>query len=53
MNDSNSRMPGQMSLDLLCIRCSAPVPTDWPYAYCRGCINGPLRDQAMARGVRA
>ena len=28
-----------MSLDNPCIRCSAPVPVGWPYAYCRGCIN--------------
>ena len=34
------------------IRCSAPLPIDWPYAYCRGCINGPLRDEAVVGGVR-
>ena len=53
MSVSESRMPGQMTLDLLCFRCSAPMPIGWPYAYCRGCINGPLRDEAEARGARA
>ncbi len=52
MSASNSRMPGQMTLDVLCRRCSGPMPVDWPYAYCRGCINGPMRDEAMARGLR-
>jgi len=41
VDDSDpSKMLGQMALDNLCRRCDAPMPTDWPYAFCRSCING-------------
>lgn len=45
-------MLGQMSLDIACRRCASPVPVDWPYAYCRGCINEPVPAESRTGGSK-
>lgn len=52
MTDDFRGMLGQMSLDNTCIRCSAPVPVDWPYAYCRGCINESVLADLRTEGSK-
>ena len=45
-------MLGQMSLDIACRGCSSPVPVDWPYAYCRGCINRSVLAESRTGGSK-